>query len=159
MTSSKDPKAALCDSNDFTGSLMHVIHSLYIGIQKRLEHVLSLSGQISFSQFVILSGFASCPESTVSQVKLAEHLMLTEATVSRHISILVTKKLLKKEAGLVNKKSNTVSVTADGMKKYNAAKKVIMEELQRLFVTMSPKDTSTILTSFSKIIVTLQQKK
>ncbi len=62
------------DLDDFTGSLMHVIHSLYIGIQKRLENVLSSSNQVSFSQFVILAGFASCSHSKVSQAKLAENL-------------------------------------------------------------------------------------
>ena len=148
-----------CTNDDFNGGFMHVIHMLYMGIQKHLEQTLSASKQISFSQFVILVGFSRKNESRITQAKLAEHLMLTEATVSRHINILVTMKLLHKEKDPNNKKSYILSLTPYGATTFMNAKKVIMKELDSLFSHISEKDRKMIIKNFTITIEALQQKK
>jgi DNA-binding MarR family transcriptional regulator len=149
-----------CSGDDFYGSFMHVIHMLYIGVQKHLEQALITHKQVSFSQFVILVGFSStCGQSDTTQVKLAEHLMLTEATVSRHITALVGMKLLSKKKHPKNKKSYNLALTTQGTKTFLSAKKIIMKELDVLFSHITEKDREIIIKNFITTLSTLQQKK
>lgn len=150
---------ALHQSDDFCGGFMHVIHMLYIGIQKHLEATLSSHKLVSFSQFVILVGFSKNDNSNVTQAKLAEHLMLTEATVSRHITTLVSKGLLSKEKDLYNKKSYNLSLTKEGVRAFMDAKKIITKELDTLFSHVSLDEKAILIKNFAKTIELLQQKK
>lgn len=151
--------AELCNADDFNGGFMHIFHMLYIGIQKHLEQTLSASGSISFSQFVILVGFSSNNGLCASQAKLAELLMLTEATVSRHISTLVTMKLLSKEKDAANKKSFNLVLTPHGAATFMEAKTIIMRELEVIFSHISEKDREIILNNFRSTLTLLQHKK
>lgn len=151
------PKIALTDN--FSGGLMHSIHMVYISIQKHLESVLGSKRQISFSQFVILAGFSKDHTSCITQVKLAEHLMLTEATVSRHITTLVSKGFLLKEKAIDNKKIFNLSLTKEGLEAFLAAKKIIMNELDVLFSHISDKDKTSLIKNFTTTISLLHQKK
>ena len=146
-------------AGDFGASLMYFIHHLYIGVQKRLESVLAAKKEISFSQFVILTGFSCKEYPKLTQAKLAEHLMLTEATISRHISILVSKKLLHKEKDAVNKKSYNLTLTPLGTKTYTRAQIIINKELETHFKNIAPPHQKIIIDNFTKIITSLQQKK
>ena len=78
---------------------------------------------------MILVGFFNKEHPHITQSKLVAYLMLTEATVSRHISTLVTKKLLTKEKDLENKRSYKLSLTPKGVTVYLNVKKIIMGEL------------------------------
>lgn len=148
-----------CMPDDFSGGFMHVIHMVYVGIQKHLETILSSQSQISFSQFVILVGFSHNDKSCMTQAKLAEHLTLTEATVSRHITTLVAMGLLSKEKDSHNKKTYNVSLTTAGTKAFTSAKKIIMKELDTLFEHISEKDKAVLIKNFTATITLLHQKK
>lgn len=150
---------SVCGADDFSGSIMHVVHMFYMGIQKHLEQTLHEHQQISFSQFVILIGFLKNNQAQTTQVKLAEHLMLTEATVSRHIRTLVAMGLLSKEQDASNKKSYNVSLTSKGLKASRDAKDVIMKELDALFSHISEKEKAALIKNFTTTITLLQQKK
>lgn len=148
-----------CSDQNFNGGFMHVIHMLYIETQKYLESALSSHNQISFSQFLILAGFSSQKNVRITQVKLAERLLLTEATISRHIRTLVDKKLLQKEKDLYNKKIYNISLTNEGLREYTNAKTTIMNELNILFSHISEKDKQIIVSNFTSTLDTLQKKK
>lgn len=145
--------------DDFNGGFMHVIHQLYFAIQKRLENVLSQQNELSFSQFMILVGFFCREESPLTQSKLAERLMLTEATVSRHIRILVAKKFLYKQKDSDNKKSYNLTLTAEGNAAYISAKKIIMQELDTSFAHIQDSEKKIIINTFTTTIHLLHQKK
>ena len=145
-------------TSDFNGGFMHVIHQLYFSIQKHFEQELQKHKGISFSQFIIMVGL-SCCRSEVTQARLAEHLMLTEATISRHISKLVEKKYLFKKKDLHNKKTYNLSISPLGRKAFVRAKKLIDDELVVCFSHVSEKDRETIITNFTKTISILHTKK
>mgnify|MGYP003441389293 CR=1 FL=1 len=145
--------------SDFCGGIMHAVHLFYFSIHKHVEHVLSLRGTISFSQFIILVGFSNQEASHMTQAKLAEHLMLTEATVSRHITTLVTKKLLTKVKDIANKKSYRLSLTPLGSKVYTDTKNIITNELDIYLSTISESHKKIIITNLTKITTLLNQKR
>ena len=149
----------LCPGDTFNGGFMHVVHMFYVSIQKHLEQTLTKEGKISFSQFLVLIGFYCEEQSTLTQAKLAEYLMLTEATVSRHIGILVTKKLLHKEKDSTNKKIYNLTLTEEGKKTVERSKKLIHEELDTIFKHISEKDKSSIIKNFSQTLAILHKKK
>lgn len=148
-----------CFTDDFNGGFMHVIHSFYMGVQKHLEHALLKHKQISFSQFLILVGFSCDDSDSMTQAKLADHLKLTEATVSRHITTLVTMKLLDKHKSSTNKKSYRLTLTKEGLQAFKNAKKIIMDELNATFSHISDKDREIITQNFITTTELLQQKK
>lgn len=132
---------------------------LYVSIQKHLEHLLASQGEISFSQFLILVGFSCDAHEKVTQAKLAEYLLLTEATVSRHVGVLVAKKLLTKERDSVNKKIYNLKLTKEGSRIFENSKKIITEELETIFADISEKDKKTSMQNFTSIITLLHKKK
>lgn len=132
---------------------------LYLGVQKHLDQTLLSNKEISFSQFLILVGFYCKEGSPVTQAKLAESLMITEATVSRHIRVLVEKKLLTKLKDPQNKKSYNLTLTKTGIDTFNRAKKVVDNELTLLFSDIKEADQSLIIKTFSKTITKLHDKK
>ena len=145
--------------DDFSGSVMHVVHQLYVSVHKHLEHVLAKHKELSFSQFMILVGFSCKGGATLTQARLAEHLMLTEATVSRHIGILVAKGFLTKEKDLLNKKSYNLAITSEGGKVFLKTKKIITRELDSYFSHISKNNKDIIMSTFTTTIELLHQKK
>ncbi len=141
--------------------MMHSLHRLYFDIQKRLEHVLLSDQGLSFSQFMIVTGFTLKKDSShhITQAKLAECLYLSEVTVSRHISTLVKKKFLTKVKDTANKKSYQISVTPNGVLAYEKAKCTITKELDDYFSPISKANQKMIIHNFTNVIVSLQQKK
>ncbi len=95
----------------------------------------------------------------MTQAKLAEHLMLTEATISRHITTLVAKELLTKTKDSSNKKSYKLSLTPLGQKEYKAAKKIITKELDSYFSLIKEADTQIIIKNLSRITALITQPK
>ena len=147
------------DNDDFSGSVMHVVHQLYVSVHKQLEHVLAKHKDLSFSQFLILVGFSCKGGATLTQARLAEHLMLTEATVSRHIGILVAKGYLTKEKDVLNKKSYNLAITRDGNKVFLKTKKIITRKLDSYFSHISKNNKDIIMSTFTTTIEILHQKK
>jgi DNA-binding MarR family transcriptional regulator len=139
-------RAPLCETRSFNGGFMHVIHMLYVSIQKHLERSLSEHGEISFSQFLILVGFSCNAHEKVTQAKLAEYLLLTEATVSRHVGILVAKKLLTKEQDIANKKM------------YNLKVQGFLRIQKKLLRTSSKKSSATSAKKIRKILCNILLK-
>lgn len=155
------PHKHVCTHNapeHFNGSFMHVVHQFYLTIQKRLEQALTLKGPVSFSQFLILMGCACKGASTLTQAKLAEHLSLTEATVSRHITTLVRKKLLTKEKEADNKKSYILELTPLGAQVFNEASAIVHEELTVCLSPISDSDKKHIISLLSSTLNFLHMK-
>lgn len=142
----------------FNGSFMHVIHQFYFAIQKRLEHALLTEGPVTFSQFLILVGCSCSPTKTLTQAKLAENLMLTEATVSRHVKTLVEKGLVSKEKDVHNKKIYTLTLTKSGVHACDKAFAAVNKELEASFVKIPQKDKHHIITLFSQTLSFLHTK-
>lgn len=150
-------KSHACKNSDFEGGFMHVIHTLYITVQKHLEQTLFNQSEISFSQFLVLAGFACDKEKQLTQAKLANHLLLTEATVSRHVKILVAKKLLTKEADSVNKKIFNLRLTKNGSEVFKETKEIISKEINIIFKNIE-EDKEKIIQNFRETITLLHKK-
>ena len=146
-------------SHDFSKSFMYSIHQMHFLVQKHLERSLLKSKSISFSQFMILVGF-NCPSALpVSQSLIAEHLYLTEATVSRHISTLVSLGLLSRTNDEDNRRKHIIKITTKGKKIFENSKKIIDKELNSIFSIIKEKDRENIIKNFKAVLLTLLIKK
>jgi DNA-binding MarR family transcriptional regulator len=132
---------------------------MYFLVQKHLEHALASSKRISFSQFMILVGFQCNESNNVSQAAIADHLYLTEATVSRHISTLVELGLLSRTEDKSNRRKHIIRITTKGKKAFEDAKRIIDKELGSIFAVVKEKDRAGIMKNFSSVLTTLLTKK
>jgi len=142
---------------DFSKSFMYSIHQMYFLVQKHLEQSLLKSKSISFSQFMILVGFHCSGSLPVSQSLIAEHLYLTEATVSRHVSVLVG--LLSRLDDKENRRKHIIKITAKGKKVFQEAEVIINTELNSIFSVIKEKDRESIMKNFSGVLSVLLAKK
>jgi DNA-binding MarR family transcriptional regulator len=146
------------DIEDFPGGFMYSIHMLYVTLQKRLEHVLLQHGKLSFSQFLVLMPFTdpNCPP--ITQARLAECLLITEATVSRHVTSLLAKKFLVRKHTGENKKAYALSVTKEGNAAISEAKVLIQQELQQAFLLIDEKTQTKITNLFLQTVDEITKK-
>lgn len=145
--------------HDFSKSFMYSIHQMYFLVQKHLEHSLSKSKSISFSQFMILVGFRCSTSGPVSQSAIAEQLYLTEATVSRHISTLVDLGLLSRTEDKANRRKHIIKITPKGIKAFESARKVIDDQLNSVFSVIKEKERAGIMKNFEEVLSALLSKK
>lgn len=153
------------DSPDqnFSKSFMYSIHQMYFLVQKRLEHVLLKHKGLTFSQFMILVGcncsLTSTSHNHVSQLAIAEHLHLTEATVSRHISTLTRLNYVSRKQDTINKRQHSISITKKGLQEFKKAEAIITKELEVIFSVITTRDRSLIIKNFEKVLLQLLTKK
>lgn len=153
-----DP-VTLAHQHDFSKSFMYSIHQMYFLVQKHLEHSLLKSKSISFSQFMILVGFHCSLELPVSQSLIAERLYLTEATVSRHVSTLVSLGLLSRTDDKENRRKHIINITTKGKKVFESAQKIIDKELNSIFSVIKESDRKNIIKNFNGVLSALLIKK
>jgi DNA-binding MarR family transcriptional regulator len=115
-----------------SGELMYSLHVLHGELEKKLETALAKKESLSLSQYLVLVGFASGDES-LSQAKLAEKLRLTEATISRHIGILIERKLLIRKKEGSNRKAYALSLTELGVGVFQETEEKVFEEVEKYF--------------------------
>ncbi|MEI6810658.1 MAG: MarR family winged helix-turn-helix transcriptional regulator [Candidatus Nomurabacteria bacterium] len=151
--------ATVVHPHDFSKSFMYSIHQMYFLVQKHLEQSLLKSKSISFSQFMILVGFHCSKEFPVSQSLIAERLYLTEATVSRHVSTLVSLGLLSRNDDKENRRKHIINITTKGKKVFESAQKIIDEELNSIFSVIKEKDRESIMKNFGGVLSVLLSKK
>jgi DNA-binding MarR family transcriptional regulator len=144
---------------DFSKGFMYSVHQVYTLVQKRLEQSLSEKEAISFSQFMILVGFVCHTNSPVSQASIASFSHLTEATVSRHISVLVTKGYLSKEENKENRRKHLITITKKGLSAFAHAEKIIDKELITIFKDIKDSDRKSIMKNFNNVLLQLLTKK
>ena len=75
------------------------------------------------------------------------------------MTTLVAMGLLSKEKNLKNKKTYNLSLTKEGTQAFLNAKKLIMKELDALFLHITDKDKAVMIKNFTTTISLLQQKK
>ncbi len=138
---------------------MYSIHELHGLVQKHLEQTLTKEKAISFSQFMVLIGFACEEESPLSQTAIAEYSNLTEATVSRHITVLVSLGYLSKEENKENRRKHRITITKKGLAAFTKAEQIIDKELLTIFSPISEKDKTNIMKNFNSTITLLLSKK
>jgi DNA-binding MarR family transcriptional regulator len=147
------------EKDNFSKSFMYSVHELYFLVQKRLETLLAKNKKLSFSQFLILVGFQCEEKGPVSQSSIAERLHLTEATVSRHISTLVTLGYLLKKEDKDNRRKHSIFITKKGEQEFQKASQLIDAELQNIFTIINIKDRALIMKNFSNVLNSLLTKK
>ncbi len=135
---------------------MYALHVLHSELEKRIEATLSKKEDLSLSQYLVLVGFASGDSSSLSQAKLAERLRLTEATVSRHIGILITKKLLMRKKEANNKKSYSLSLTPLGVSVFQKTEATILEAIESHFSILNNQEKTETTNSLKKVLGKLQ---
>jgi DNA-binding MarR family transcriptional regulator len=144
---------------DFSKCFMYSIHQVYSLVQKHLEQSLIKSKALSFSQFMVLIGFTCSPETPLSQSAIAEYSNLTEATVSRHITTLVSLGHLSKEENKENRRKHRITITKKGLTAFQKAENIIDKELLTIFSTISEKDRTNIMKNFNNTLTLLLSKK
>ena len=144
---------------DFSKGFMYAIHQVYTLVEKHLEHALLKEKLVSFSQFLILISFTCNKEGNVSQTSIAEFLHVTEATVSRHISTLVSLGYLTREEDTANRRKYRIMITKHGTVSLAQAKAVVERELASIFKDITEKDRQISMKSFSTILHQLLSKK
>ena len=154
-----DLKAHCPDARDFSKSFMYSIHQMYFLVEKHLEHVLGTKSSLTFSQFMVMIGFQSEESASVSQTAIAERLNITEATVSRHVSILVEQGYLSRVEDKANRRKHVISVTPKGKKVFVEANHIIDAELHSIFDVIPSKDRVAIIKNFQVILAHLLKKK
>ncbi len=140
-----------------SGELMYMLHVLHSELEKKIEAVLIKREDISLSQYLVLVGFATGLTPSLSQAKLAERLRLTEATVSRHIGILITKKLLVRKKEGNNKKSYSLSLTPRGVAVFQKTESTILEVVEGYFSVLSGQEKITTTTTLKKVVETIAE--
>jgi DNA-binding MarR family transcriptional regulator len=138
---------------------MYSIHQLHGLVQKHLEQTLVKEKAISFSQFMVLVGFACKEKSPLSQATIAEYSNLTEATVSRHITTLVSLGFLSKEENNENRRKFQITITRKGVLAFKKAEEILDRELVNIFSEINEKDSNHIMKNFNKVITLLLSKK
>jgi DNA-binding MarR family transcriptional regulator len=124
---------------------------------KHMEKCFSEKINISFSQFWVIHCFNGCKEDTeITAVKVAKKMFVTEATVSRHIEKLERMKLIHKERDKTNKRKFLVNLTNKGLEEYDEGKKIIAEELKKIFEAISVHEKQQIIKSLEKVIEKLK---
>lgn len=154
---SSDEAHSVCKKDSFDGSLMHTVHTLYFLVQKRLQEKLS-SSPISFSQFLVFAGFSCYGDTPVKQVSLAESLLLTEATLSRHIKVLSEKGLLIKRKDEDNKKLSMLKLSEKGKRIFEKTLSIVNKELEHYFSPLSQEEKEKVILLFSTTIIFLHKK-
>lgn len=144
---------------DFSKGFMYSVHQVYTLVQKHLEQALLKENTISFSQFMILVGFACHRDISVSQASIANFSHLTEATVSRHISTLVSKGYLTKKENKENRRKHLISITKKGLTVFTQAEKIIDRELITIFKDIKDSDRKSIMKNFNNVLLQLLTKK
>lgn len=134
---------------------MYSLHVLHGELEKRIEAVLIKKEDLSLSQYLVLVGLSG-EESSLSQAKLAERLRLTEATVSRHIGILVKRKLLVRKKEEHDKKSYSISLSPLGFQVFQKTEETILDLVEEYFKVVTEKEKNETTSVLQKIITRLE---
>lgn len=145
--------------DDFSKSFMYSINQVYFLVEKRISTILAHAHKMSFSQFMILVGFKCSESGPVSQTCIANQLHLTEATVSRHISSLVSMKYLSRKEDTKNRRKHIISITDKGHTAFKEAQTIIDKELHNIFSSIKQGDRASIMRNFDDVITHLLTKK
>lgn len=146
-------------AHDFSKGFMYFVHHVYTIVQKHLEQALLKENTISFSQFMILIGFMCKVDTPVSQASIASFSHLTEATVSRHISTLVSIGYLSRKEDKENRRKHRIMITKKGISVFKKAEQIIDKELELIFKNIQEPDRKNIMKNFSNILTQLLSKK
>ena len=147
------------NKDDFSKSFMYSINQVYFLVEKRISTILANAHKMSFSQFMILVGFKCSEIGPVSQTCIANQLHLTEATVSRHISSLVSMKYLSRKEDTENRRKHIISITDKGLVAFKEAQVLIDKELRDIFSTIKQIDRVRMVKNFDHVISSLITKK
>lgn len=146
-------------AHDFSKSFMYCLYQLQFLVSKQLESVLLKEKSISFSQFMILVGFECSTNGPVSQSDIAQRLYLTEATVSRHISVLTKNGLLTQTLDTKNRRKRIIAMTPKGKTAFLKANTTVTKELDTIFSVLGATDRAAIMKNFSLVLPQLLAKK
>ncbi len=136
---------------------VHTIHKTYTLLMRHFDKVLVQENTLSFSQFIIMNALFSCGE-TYNQSQLADTLMLTEASISRHISLLKRKKYVitvveKKNA--TAKKVAMLTLTKTGKDVLEKNEMLLKKELLTISESIGQKEKEILLQSMNDIMCTM----
>ena len=143
----------------FSKTFMYALHDLHFLVEKRLSIALEEKKALSFSQFIILVGFNCSLTGEVSQTRIAEHLHLTEATVSRHISNLVSTNYLSRKEDTGNRRKHTITITKKGQLAFKDAEQIINKELKEIFSTVESETIKSMIHTINLVTSHLLTKK
>ena len=141
-------------SPTWSRGFLYTIHQTNFLIEKRLVERLAKERRISFSQFVVLMGLACCAKR--SQADIAEHLFLTQATVSRHVRTLIANGLLVKKINPRSKRECILTITLKGRKEMARARDIVEQEMKNIVAPIRSADRMLLLNVFRSLLTTLQ---
>ena len=143
-----------CDIKHF----MYTVHEFHRIVQKHIEQKLTHNKTITFSQFMVLACFACQEETPFSQEKIAECSNITEATVSKHITTLVSLGFLSKEENKQNRRKFSITITKKGITVFRKAEEDIEKELHTILSKIPENKMKSITTLLHKVTTSLITK-
>jgi DNA-binding MarR family transcriptional regulator len=158
----REPDLKELAKENFPKAYLYSLHQIYILVQKHMEKKLGKenkkSGNLTFSQFWVLVCFIDCQnqdEQTASVV--AKKMHISEATLSGHIERLLKQKLIIKKVDKNNRRKSIITLTEKGNTAFKNSKKVIEDELDKIFNVVNKSDREKVLDAQSEILKKLKE--
>jgi DNA-binding MarR family transcriptional regulator len=136
-------------------NFLYLLHHSHFLIAKRLNDILLKQGRITFSQFLVLVALECSAKP--SQREIADFLLITEATVSRHIESLCKTGLLVRKDSPKSRRAYIIQTTAKGKAELKKTKRIIDSEVEQILSLFPQSDQKSMSKVFEKIIVHLQK--
>jgi DNA-binding MarR family transcriptional regulator len=155
---------------DWGKTFMYLMHKTHTALDRHMDKTLHRKKGISFSQFLILLSISAKEEHgssdhsplhealkdcDLSQSRLAEILQVTEASVSRHISILKRMMLVDATHSPRNRRTKVLTLTSLGETALMKAKMTLGKELVAISNRVLPKDRAALVRAHESIITYL----
>lgn len=118
-------------------------------MNRQADQVLQERLGIGMSQFKLLMMLQNNPD--VRQLKLAECLGQTEASISRQVKLLQEKGMLAMQVNPSNRREHIIICTAKGVKITEAAREVLTEYVQPLVAHLSDKEQEKLIAMLSSV--------
>lgn len=123
--------------------VFYKIHQFMLALERSLQRELTQNcPQVTFSQFMFLLVIQKHPES--SQKIIADARQLTPAAISRQIEILIKKGWVVREKTSYSKREYILSLTPQGKKLLEQAKKVLDKQRNRIFEDVDYKELDQV---------------
>ncbi|MFZ2038963.1 MAG: MarR family transcriptional regulator [Minisyncoccia bacterium] len=123
--------------------VFYKIHQFMLALERSLQRELAQNcPQVTFSQFMFLLVIQKHPES--SQKIIADARQLTPAAISRQIEILIKKGWVVREKTSYSKREYILSLTPQGKKLLEQAKKVLDKQRNRIFEDVDYKELDQV---------------
>ncbi len=137
----------------FNKSIVYQLHAVTYSMDKVAGEILAEQKKLSYSQFLIMIGVYYNQGAT--QKFLQDHTLLTNAAVSKSLTILEKRKLISRKESKTNRRENSINLTASGKSCVEEMSQVLDAKFQSYLAGLKEKEVSNMSSSLGKILINL----